>query len=388
MPSNKKQLIIMIAAFLFILVFGQGLPPQPDIPKPPELKVVRDWKFEKPIKDFALGTIIKDKDTIVYPKILVFEDEIRGYDEKGEMVWNHQEENTLTFLDPSVSANGNFVVITVWHKPQVSNEEWGQMKNPLIRQTKFFNDRGQLVWHSTIDTFWEGGSYLTATSDNGSLVLVDPTDATFEFISPLGKRIKKIKLLEGENWKRTAGAAFSDNGDYVGLFVAEPPTNDTMNNAVCGLFDKWGKELWRYNSCDFRNIKCSKNSRFVLINGEKKFSEKSNDYRGFVSLFDKMGNLIKSYEVPRFFGVPAVLKFSPNEYYAIISRGVDSGCILIDARKGSTLWENSMNGKKIISVAVFNNGACLISTGHGDHRCKSVVSVGRCSCVLRFESKF
>lgn len=355
---QRRQWLIIIIILILILTLAQAS----STSGVGKFRISQEMKFEKPIKDVVLGTMVKDKDTIIYPKIITFDDEICCFNEKGKMLWNHKE-TSATFMEFSsyLSTNGKFILTSVnYLLPGVGESE---PIRTYFRYTKIFNDSGNQIWNK-IDTMSSDGSEKFAVvSDNGYFAILDVGYAMLEFYDSLTNKINSVRMLEGWNWKRTPGACFSDNGENVAAFFTEPPTPDTSNanDAIFGLFDKTGKMLWSRQARRICNIAISLNGEYILIIGER-FSKKLKRDQGSVSLFDRQGRMVKDYEVPRFFGVGALLKFSSNGQYAIIGCGMDSGYMLINtANKGKILWKRLIYAR-ILSGTIFNNGMTAITT--------------------------
>ncbi len=72
-----------IGAIVGLIVFITGFLNITRAEEKVNFKLVKEWKFDKEIKDVAFG---ETEDGSLYSKIIVFEDEIRFYDEKGNQV--------------------------------------------------------------------------------------------------------------------------------------------------------------------------------------------------------------------------------------------------------------------------------------------------------------
>jgi len=301
---------------------GDRAGPRPIAPDSTTFHLLWEKEFPKEIKDVAWG---ETEDGRLYPKIIVFEDEVRFYNTETEVI---ASVIMPSMMNARTSKKGNYILVgELIKKP--SKSELGKEK------VKVYNDKGKLVSGMEANIGWEISPYYYV-SDDGSTVEVENGHAVISFRNAIGKEMKKLDLFEDEEWCRgPLKGDFSDDGDFFAVLTNEGLfTVPSKKHPWLLLFSVGGKELWRKPLYEKRgrDLWVSPRGDFIIV-ALTDNSIKSNAFLLFSGSGDKIGQYLV--EDGNTIWRPKC-NFSPNELY--ISVGTGNSLYLIGAQTGEVVW--------------------------------------------------
>jgi len=294
-----------------------------------EFKIVEEWKFEKEIKDVRFG---ETEDGRMYPKIVVFEDEIRLYDKdfKKTMELNFVR-GTMVYFSPK---NYYFGAITDIQKPNI------EKGNSRVIFT-LYDEYGQKKAGTDYEVGYDGeGSRISFISDSGNFVQADASSHNLWFYDINGKLKQKVDLFRDDEWSYERGifGSFLEDGNRLAVFACKEFIQSVKfkerfeePNLYVIVFDNDEKELWR------RPIE-EHAPTSLLVSSEGKYIAVAAENRGgilgvisqFQYLFDRSGNLTGKYSAGR------ICKFSEDEKYLLIAG--KNTVELIQTSTGKVSW--------------------------------------------------
>lgn len=204
---RKTTVLISLVLLLPTLFLGMERPQEKM-----EFKLIQEKEFDKEIKDVAWG---ETEDGRLYPKIIVFEDEVRFYDEEGSLLAT-QSKGKYTRI--RLSARGNYVGIPTLIK-YPTKEQTGLLKFTV------YTERGDKVWEKEEKIEWEGSRTFYVSSKEASLVKADPCDGSLFFFDKSSREINRVDLFKDDEWdyEKSLFCVFSGNGNYFAVNAQERP---------------------------------------------------------------------------------------------------------------------------------------------------------------------
>jgi len=291
-----------------------------------EFKLVKEWKFEKEIKDVAFG---EDENGKLYPKIIVFEDEVKFYDEEGEVSQMKLSKGAAVVF----SSNGKYIGIDrIVKSPPI--DEPGDFEKCFILYDEKLKERAKIEYKMG---YCGEGEYIFYPSDNGSFVAIDYMNQVLFLRDVNGKLKKKVVLFPNNEWSRL-GVIFkySKNEEYfavLGVNIYQDPSRKWHHDFYVILFNSDGEEIWRrviekeptHMSIVPEGLSISHNGNYVLAAAAH---DPISSTRPLI-LFDKNGKLIGKYQ-----GTSG--EFSKDEKYVVIySRNKIQ---LVQTQDGNIIW--------------------------------------------------
>lgn len=332
---------------------------------PDSIKFHQIWEkeFPKEIKDVAWG---ETGDGRLYPKIIVFEDEVRFYDGDFSLIatYPYPKYSSIMF-----AKNGNYLGIQTIERG-CTKEKPGQTRITV------FTDRGEKIWERKGKIEFDIPlPTLYISSKDGSAAEAHRGDPAITFRDSVGRMIRHIDLFKNDEWDITRGAicSFSENGEYFVAIVDEKVPiplgiegiQPRSGNPYVMLFTKEGKELWRYPLGEQGlglHVSISPTGQFVVAAS-----------RPGVYLLTKKGNLKSTYSLGVTSGIWAPYSFSPDEEHVILS---DLHKVLfVRTFTGEVLWRHIFRADETIRGVCFSRNNIGIMLEVESENCPSVISI-------------
>lgn len=270
---------------------------------------VQEEKYDKFIVDLAFGTVVKDGEECVYPKVIVFEDEVEFLDEEGQTISRESlvgerptEAGRRSDKTAILSLRGNFVAVHHYTR------EWGDDESYIVEEKyTIYDDRGKEICSIPSSPEGTGDQDELLVSDrDGSLVRARIEFGAIDFYHANGE-VRTIPIFDEPQWRRRMGyLTISRDGEYVALLIREiksPPGKIEFFDADIWaiLLDRSGRELWRrkLDQRQLGGIAVSDNGRYVVFKAYS-FEGKRPPLRGeprvagdeTISLCDKQGDTL------------------------------------------------------------------------------------------------
>jgi hypothetical protein len=355
----RKAGILLIGTSLLFVLVGAGRLSKKEV----KLEIVWEKEFDKKIEEVAFG---ETEDGKLYPKIVVFDDEVRFYNKEGEKL----KAVTSSWLSVVISPQSRYVGIEKVTKRQKGDER-------LIEWT-IFSEKGKEVCKGEYIAKEEfEGFRLYAISDNGYFVMGNSADHVLVFFDRKGGELKEINIFKDDQWDpyRALPRAFSQAGDYFVILgteefimnVRETVDSDAQEatpNVYIILFDENANELWRkpFTANWTRHVSWSPDRNYILANGHSSAGKQPIKYTQ--ALFDISGNLLNSYQIRMH---NSSYGFSGNGEYLVL--GGENEIQLIQSRTGNIIWKQKFSWptetrrqewKWIKKVSVSDEGAVIV----------------------------
>ena len=260
-------------------------------------KVLWQKKLDSPICQISFNDnlVVASQKEVVY------------FDQNGENLQKFPlKENQFA----SLSKNGEVFAIGT-HRPHVKE---------IIEKIELFNQKGKLL-----STIKENG-FPFLSPDGSWLIVVNRFKNEVSFFNKEGEFMGRHQF----NDLRGLSLAFSDDSRY--LLVNIPNRGKGKTSGFLTLFDKNGKELWRYEhpGSTTGQIAISKDGKIILFSSEK----------GLYSLNRKgrlnWGKTLKPGGI--------LISLSANARYIALSRREDNSISLLKAKDGSLIWKKEIPG--------------------------------------------
>lgn len=325
-----------------------------------DFKLVKEWKFDKEIKDAAFG---ETEDGSLYPKIIVFEDEIRFYDEKGEIIKKldlHPKYSKVIF-----SRKINYIGIS-------TIKRFATILKSGLRNFVVYTDKGDKFWEMNEKIMYDVPLlYIYLSDKDGFAVGVLSCAGIVVFFDSTGKELKRIDLFKNDEFDYEKGSigAFSGNGKSFVLNIQESPgiaigalsqeDSGRSGNPHLFLFNYKGKEIWKVNLPGFysNNVFISPSGEYI-IGVVSCFHIKKGMVSPYTLLLNKKGEIIKKYTF-----YTRCAAFSPNEEYAVVGYWEPVSTIqLIKNKNGKVILNYKFDASvdKINNLIVSNEGIIAI----------------------------
>jgi hypothetical protein len=290
-----------------------------------EFKVVWEKEFDKEIKDVVFG---ETDDGSLYPKVIVFDYEVRYYDTDGSELW------TLPYVrgfPPAVSRTGRYVGMV--RSLSEAEEERGSREAVW----GLYDDMGREI--TTVSYVWayEASSrHFFISEEDGAFLEADAGSQKLVFRSSDGDVAREVDLFEADRWggPNSLICAFSEDGEYLAALREELPPGsrgevDRSTHLV--LLHREGAELWRRALGGWMAISVSLSSRarFVAANSWVPSGPMRAPVRMEVKLFNVEGELVGTYAARS-------QEFSRDENYMALAGENDVS--LLTTLTGELLW--------------------------------------------------
>ena len=399
LSQEQARMLCKMTPLITLVLLPSVLFPSTEIPlEKMEFELVWEEVFDKKIKDVAWG---ETEDGRLYPKIILFADEIRFYDEEANLLWGWQEEASHNLLSLSVqfSPKSNHITLSSKSKPPVSHEKWADMKWPVTTKTRILNSQGEEVWKQvyTSEDDTVGVAYV---SDPGFFVLVDQAYAYLAFYGPNGNLLRQVKPFGNMDWDngRQIRGIFTDDGKHFVCFAtrhgANIGTKERQGKSAepfVIMFTNRGEELWRYPLPGMVSdqFQITPDGSFIgCSTWEVDFSIGSiGAVRGVTHLLDRTGSLVSEYPFRSF-----RIAFSPDGEYGVLIQRISPleegepmtpedrpafALLLIQTQDGEVIWKETLRDSKSIPFITLSTEANFI-VAHTDGKTRILDKRGRC----------
>jgi hypothetical protein len=290
-----------------------------------DYKLVWEKEFKKEIQDVRFG---ETEDGKLYPKIVMFEDEVRFYDEKESLL------DTLSLEKQTIKTwvKDSCIAIKKYLKVATKSVDG-------IALLTLYSDKGKKLYEIESQLGYEVSPYFFF-SENGYAVEVEGSSPVLTFYDRNGKKIKRVTLFEESKlrWFRAPVACdFSKDGEFVAALVSERAfAREEDQYPWLLLFSGDGREIWRKkleitkDAYTYPLFISPKGSYIAVGEGILKSIR-------MLLLFGKSGDLIGKYKVGADGKIgPLKCGFSPNEKY--FCAGILNQIYLIDLQSGKQKW--------------------------------------------------
>jgi len=302
-----------------------------------DYKLVWEKEFKKEIQDVRFG---ETEDGKLYPKIVVFEDEVRFYDDEGNLTVKVPYKGG----DIIFSRRANYIGIQIEKSPPAPE------KGPTEIKFSVYSEKGEkLLEIEKQEAFDVPAPDFYISSSKGNVIELYKGLPRIAFRDSSGKVLKQFRLFEEDAYDITRGARgdFSEDGEDFVVIADEYESvlpRSRSRNTYMMLFTKEGKELWRYQleeqNLDF-HVSISPTGQFVVG------ASKSGVY-----LLNKEGNLISKYRLGVNSGIRNPYTFSSNEEYAVLSDLHE--VVFIRTSMGEVLWRHVFGADATIRGVSFS----------------------------------
>ena len=349
----------MIIIHSFVIFLCLSIPPI-EIGNEVKFELIEEKQYDKEIWDVKFG---ETKDGRLYPKFVVFEGEIRVYDEEGNLI--SKVPYPYERGDIIYSKKGNFIGLRIPKFPEG--------KAPYNIKFIVYSERGEnlLVINEKIEFDVSMPNFYISSKD-GSVIELYMGLPKLAFRDVNGKLQKKVRLFKDDRYDITRGATcnFSEDGNYfVTLshenvpipFREDRPARD--GNPYVILFNREGEEMWRYplEEQGFGpHVSISPGGCFVVANNTSLHETKRIVASG-TYLLSKEGALIRKYNnlvTPGGVWDPHIA-FSRDEEFAALAnlRKV----IFVQTSTGEVLWEHEIELDEIIrDISISGNNVTVM----------------------------
>jgi len=369
--SKRAWLIISLLGLFLAGMRGYGLVNASE--KEVTFEKVQEQTYEDFIRAIAFGSVVKEDEVQIYPKVIVFQDEVQFLDENGEiisrksLVVNKPKEVGKYFgIEAILSGKGDFLAIHEY------TGEFGEVEYIVEEEFTIFSAEGEEMYniYGPLPGTDENSVFLMSDED-GSIIRTRIAYGMIDFYDPSGEA-RSIPIFGEIGWrKRTACVNMSDDGEYLAILVSEEPEKRDPKNPFKAdlwllLYDTKGNELWRRKVDDNRagSVAVSGKGEYITI---KAFTpiiktptkeRHETQFSSFTSaIYDRQGNK-RSIEAP--FASPRDLfVFSPDANCLAI--GAKNAMKLIEIEKLSLVFERKFPEDSGVRRMVFSpEGSYLV----------------------------
>jgi len=303
--------------------------------KKTEFHLVWEQVFDKKIEDVAWG---ETEDGRLYPKIIVFDDEVRFYDPDSALL-KAIPLSSRRAGDIAFSENSNYVGIPIMTEVATKSR-----KGEIV--LTIYTDGGEKHCQLDEEVEFDGSSLDFSISDkDGSFVETDGAAQRLTFRDGKAKVKREVDLFEGDTWAYERGlrCAFSSDGRLFAVlasrqFIQGREYIDPSRgpNIYVILFDDNGKEVWRkpLNEHGPGCLSISSQGKYILVGGEDRGGASGVTSR-CQYLFDRDGSLVSTYDIGN------DCKISHNEEYLVLAGKDAVG--LIETSTGELIWSKQFS---------------------------------------------
>lgn len=360
----RKSGVVLIAVGLLFILVGAGRRAKQEV----DFNLVWEKEFDKKIEEVAFG---ESEDGKLYPKIVVFEDEVRFYDKESKLIISIPCEKSSEVV---LSKKANYLGIR-------TIEEYATKEVAGILSFTVYTDEGKEVWNISEKTTFDASlPSFYISSKNGMVVEVYKGRPALAFRNTKGRISKQFYVFKDDEYDITRGVrgSFSGDGEYfVCISNEQVPVpfgyesiTPRSGNPCVNLFDKNGSEIWRYPVKQYMGdyVFISSKGNYLIATGTTGHLKKGL-VTGGAYLLNWAGKLLRSYEL----GTPSdiwdpYVAISPTEQYAVLANL--HKVLFLKTSTGKILWEHNLKNNKIIrGICVSKNNivALMLNVESEDH---------------------
>jgi|GEM_PF-5806206 len=342
---NKIITLVILALGLVSLTKAQEKGATPNVKFIPVYEKVVDDTIRKVVYDEIevsakdamdmgrnyVGIESKQKVRMLYPKIIVTDDEIAFYAPNGKLKKGISRRIKMYGKDAVtevfISPNGKYVGL----RKGIWKEEVGSRCEFVM-----YNDSGERLWEVDVSKLDAGAYYI---SPNGEYFVAygDPTGDFCDYIPSIwdrnGLRVKLFPedVSDVDAYWICDQVAFSPDGERIVVVKS----NNFEKTATAILYNKYGKKIWEKRIGEggggWRSIKVSPSGKYIAISVWETSTKKS-----AILLLDAKGNLL--WKIPNINLGTSEFRFSDDEKNLVYING--RGLVhFIDLKNGKILWQ-------------------------------------------------
>ncbi len=308
-----------------------------------DYKLAKEINFDKAVSKVIFATAEKDGKEFLYPKTIVFKDEVQFWDQEGKVVASVPVDGRV-----HASKQGKFIGITKSVIPPEVQEKYpvDAYKAAMLYLT-VYNDDGKKVWHSKEPIARAEETYGVVISDSDGSGIVPRLDyGGIDFYNSNGDR-KTLEPFGRVGWARRGGCDdLSEDGEYYVIIAEELPLiryqdlPGKSTNPWLILYQKNGDELWKQPLKEYigDEVVLSSTGKYILGYGHTMTGVGKGIASRELFLYNKEGKLILT-NPTRF----QTVGFSPDESYLSIAD--QNRVFLIESSSGKIIFEKQLSPK-------------------------------------------
>jgi len=305
-----------------------------------DYKLAKEINFDKPVSKVIFATAEKDGKEFLYPKTIVFKDEVQFRDEEGNIAASVPVDGRV-----HTSKQGKFIGIEKSVIPPEAQEKYpDDAYKSAMKYLTVYNDEGKEVWHSNEPIASAEETYSILISNNDGSAIVPRLDyGGIDFYNSNGEP-RTVEPFGRVGWARRGGCDDrSEDGEYYVIIAEELPLMrykdlpGKSTNPWLILYQKNGDELWRKALKEYigDNVLISSTGKYVLGYGHTMAGVGKGIASRELFLYNKEGKSILT-NATRF----QVVGFSPDECYVSIAD--ENRVFLIESGSGKVLFEKQL----------------------------------------------
>ena len=321
-------------------------------------EVSQEKTFDKKVQDVTFGVFEKDWEEHIYPKIVVFEDEIRFYNERGKVIKSIRKGSGHRF-----SSNRSYIYTNTLTYKNTSKENF-----EAYFELEVFDQNGCKIWERKKPLWYDVSPPGFFLLNNGAAVEIWGQLGKFNFLDENGRLIKGSGYFSEGQGIGHGYFASSGNGELIvatAMKSVAPLSVDApikkWENAWLILYTKDGEELWRrtldkfLSGCMFIN----EDGRYIVFFGCNVYWKRESTPYAVFYLFNGDGNLIGKYSLEKGTSRGLSVAFSPDNSFVVVSQGSTVG--LIELSNGKLLWEKRLPVVKVSNLRVSSSGYIFVN---------------------------
>lgn len=305
-----------------------------------DYKVAKEINFDKPVTKVIFATAEKDSKEFLYPKTIVFKDEVQFLDEQGKVVASVPVDGEV-----HTSKQGKFIGIEKLVIPPELQEKHPDdaYKGAMIYLT-VYTDQGKEVWHSKEPIASAEETYSILISDNDGSGIVPRLDyGGIDFYNSNGER-RTVEPFGRVGWARRGGCDdLSEDGQYYVIIAEELPLirykdlPGKSTNPWLILYQKNGDEVWRKPLKEYigDNLLISSTGKYILGYSHTMAGVGKGIASKELFLYNKEGKLVLTNVM-----IFQVAGFSADESHVSIAD--ENRVFLIESGSGKVLFEKQL----------------------------------------------
>jgi hypothetical protein len=305
-----------------------------------DYKLAKEINFDKPVSKVIFATAEKDGKEFLYPKTIVFNDEVQFWDKEGKVVASVPVDGEV-----HTSKQGKFIGIEKSVIPKEVQEKYpDDAYKWAMKYLTVYNDQGKEVWHSKEPIAGAEETYSILISGNDGSGIVPRLDyGGIDFYNSNGER-RTVEPFGRVGWASRGGCDdLSQDGEYYAIIAEELPLIRYKNlpgkstNPWLILYQKNGDELWRKPLKEYigDEVLISSTGNYILGYGHTMAGVGKGIASKELFLYNKEGKLIFTNAM-----VFQVAGFSPEESYVSIADG--NKVLLMESNSGKIVLDKQL----------------------------------------------
>jgi hypothetical protein len=334
-----------------------------------ELKLVWEREFDKEIRGVVFG---ETADGSLYPKVVVFDDEVRFCDERGDAVADRSIES---YWAAAPSQEGTYIGIQeLLHHPTE--------RGAGVMRFSVYTGSGEQVWSKDEEKAYDYPAPTWYVSNrDGSAIRADSPAGSVQFVDSTGATTREADLFHDDEWdlERALHCALSTDGRFCLMGFQKQPavTPGVVSGSDPGatghpylaLFTHEGIELWRHElpvflSYGVAGTPLSATGSYGVGSGYTIHHQE-----GLVDactwLMDMDGQTVAEASALTY-----CASFSSNERYVALhcyELGAGPAILVMESRTGKALWKRDLpvHAGRAVGLSVSDGGEVFVVLGNG-----------------------